>query len=48
MGGFILNYLFKITKIIGKRNALAQIEMEILFIFSLKIKRLQWKAGNSS
>jgi|TARA_R110002126_G_scaffold5254_8_gene27951 hypothetical protein len=30
---------------LNNTNALAQIEMEILFIFSLKIKRLQWKAG---
>jgi hypothetical protein len=29
-------------------GVLAPIEVEILFIFSLKIKRLQRKAGNSS
>jgi len=31
-----------------KTIALALIEVEILFIFSLKIKRLERKAGNSS
>jgi hypothetical protein len=30
------------------QNALAQIEVKILFIFPLKIKRLQRIAGNSS
>ncbi|EIA07933.1 hypothetical protein HJ01_02801 [Flavobacterium frigoris PS1] len=48
MGCIILNYLFKNTKLIGKRKLLAQIAMEILLLFSLKSKRLQWIAGNSS
>ena len=32
----------------GNECLLAPIKVEILFIFSLKIKRLQRKAGNSS
>jgi len=41
------NYVY-CSKYAAYRDALALIETEILFVFSLKTKRLQWKAGNSS
>jgi hypothetical protein len=46
--GFIKFNFVELTRGVTKRDALALIEVEILFIFSLKIKRLKRIAGNSS
>jgi hypothetical protein len=44
----ISNIVNSLQMLILNLGVLAPIEVEILFIFSLKIKRLQRKAGNSS